>query len=202
MDLLQSVQGVNLEEVKRLIQLGTNVNSASSDHKSALFYACERGHYNIIEFLLQNGANVNCKGPRPLIAAVQNGDAKCVELLLKNGAYAHRIGLTSYKNTAMSNALRTGRFSVVSTLIDYGVVPNTRLTVETFRGARHKDARFLQTMLKKGSLSINSKEVACAALEFAIKSGCLELASDVLSQPFSNNDKIFSAAVHCSVKFK
>jgi len=76
----------DLHAVKQLIQLGTDVNSASSDHKSALFYACERGHYDIVECLLEHGANVNCKGPRPLIAAVQNGDAKCVKLLLKHGA--------------------------------------------------------------------------------------------------------------------
>ena len=189
----------DLHAVKQLIQLGTDVNSASSDHKSALFYACERGHYDIVECLLEHGANVNCKGPRPLIAAVQNGDAKCVKLLLKHGANVHYI--TSKGNTVMSNALRSGRFSVVSTLIDHGVVPNTQLTVETFRVARDKDARFLQTMLKKGSLSINSKKVAYAAIEYALKNGCLELASDMLSLPCSNSDMFSSTAVYYSVKF-
>jgi len=58
MDLLHWVMVGNLDEVKRLIQNGADVNSTSSNGKSALFPACERGHLNVTEFLLQSGANI------------------------------------------------------------------------------------------------------------------------------------------------
>jgi ankyrin repeat protein len=52
-------------------------------------FAAGRGHREVVELLLKNGANVNAKaadGWTALVRAADRGHRKVVEVLLKNGA--------------------------------------------------------------------------------------------------------------------
>jgi uncharacterized protein len=84
--MIASIEG-NLPVVKALVQ-GRN---ARLDHIgwTPLHYACSRGHLEVAQFLLANGAIVDSLSPgytTPLMMAVQSGNEQLVKLLLDKGA--------------------------------------------------------------------------------------------------------------------
>eukprot|EP01032_Pedospumella_encystans_P014831 gene14831-17009_t len=78
------------EIVRELLQqTQIKLNSTNLCSASALSYACEEGHTDIVALLLQHGAFPNKRGmdeTTPLMLAVQAKCAKCVYTLLQHGA--------------------------------------------------------------------------------------------------------------------
>ncbi|MBN2317040.1 MAG: ankyrin repeat domain-containing protein [Sedimentisphaerales bacterium] len=92
------------EKIKSLIEAGQDVSTKSKNGGIALIWASLRGHREIAELLIQNGANVNFQdhsgsGWTPLLLACRYGKKEIVELLLANGAEINA------KNNAGSTAL-------------------------------------------------------------------------------------------------
>ncbi|MBU3640406.1 ankyrin repeat domain-containing protein [Polynucleobacter sp. Fuers-14] len=84
--MIASIEG-NLPLVKSLIQ----VQKAQLNHIgwTPLHYACSRGHLEVAQYLLANGAFVDAPSPgntTPLMMAVQSGNEALVKLLLDKGA--------------------------------------------------------------------------------------------------------------------
>jgi len=50
---------VNIEAVKRQLAAGANVNAPNTYGWTALYWASSRGHKEIVELLIANGADVN-----------------------------------------------------------------------------------------------------------------------------------------------
>ena len=74
------------------------------------------------EFLLQNGADVNCLESRkltPLYGASQNGHVETAELLIKNGADIN-FQDTKTRFTALHIASKKGHYEVVRLLLKHG----------------------------------------------------------------------------------
>jgi len=78
----------HVEIVHMLLAHGADVNSTDRSGASPLFYAALKSHRNVMELLLDAGANVNARTDysTPLIIAVRAHDAQAVDLLLKHGA--------------------------------------------------------------------------------------------------------------------
>lgn len=84
--MMASING-DLPLVKTLVLK----NKAQLDHISwtPLHYACSKGHLDIAQFLIANGAKVDSLslgGTTPLMMAVQSGNELLVKLLLDKGA--------------------------------------------------------------------------------------------------------------------
>jgi 26S proteasome non-ATPase regulatory subunit 10 len=61
--LISSCSSGHLSIVKQLISTKKiNINKKNDSGKTALFYACSKGFDDIVEYLLQNGAQVNISG--------------------------------------------------------------------------------------------------------------------------------------------
>ncbi len=96
-------------------------NKAQLDHIgwTPLHYACAKGHLEVAQFLLSNGAMVDSLslgGTTPLMMAVQSGNDYLVKLLLDKGAnlqLRNEAGLTAidigdiYSKPAISEGLRS-----------------------------------------------------------------------------------------------
>lgn len=73
-------------------QQGAQVNTRDHCGWSPLHEACNHGHTDVVEVLLEHGAIVNdpggdhCDGITPLHDAAVNGQVKVVQLLLDHGA--------------------------------------------------------------------------------------------------------------------
>lgn len=87
----RAAQAGNLDEIKRLIREGANINAFDALSRTPLHYAVEKEHYLVAKWFLENGADVNANeeehiGETPLSIAVQGNYPEMVELLLKYGA--------------------------------------------------------------------------------------------------------------------
>src|SRR5262245_28972362 len=76
--------------VKAFLEKGVNVNSKTRYGATALSYACDKGHAELVRLLIERGADVNVKdtfyGEVPLGWALSHGHAQIVKLLLEKGA--------------------------------------------------------------------------------------------------------------------
>ena len=78
----------DLDEVKRLIAETEDSGVTTEALSESLILACEKGHLNMIAYLLTvNGVDVNYREKKklacPLIAAIKKKHTKVAELLLK-----------------------------------------------------------------------------------------------------------------------
>jgi ankyrin repeat protein len=87
--LFESVRKGDIEQVKKLISEGADVNKKDRRNCTVLHYAAQQGYRDIGELLISKGANVDAAGPgylTPLYYAVQHGHRDIAELLIVAGA--------------------------------------------------------------------------------------------------------------------
>lgn len=90
--LLYAVLTGDLNRTKELIDKGVDINYQNRSLKNSVLHAClsnETENIQILEFLLEKGANVNVQnfnGSTPLIFAVVNNHVASIKLLLEKGA--------------------------------------------------------------------------------------------------------------------
>lgn len=79
----------DLEKVKACLAAGIDVNSPSEYGATALFFACDRGYQDIVDYLLENGADPNIQDnfykANPVTWAQMKGHQSIIVSLLKNG---------------------------------------------------------------------------------------------------------------------
>ena len=59
--LLDAVKRKNITEVKEVLSIGADVNSASDNGWTVLIWACHYGHTDIARLLIEHGADINIK---------------------------------------------------------------------------------------------------------------------------------------------
>ncbi len=84
MDLYKAVEQNDFDEVKRLLDLGSNPNTDDNDRTSVLMIACIEGYFEIAKLLIDRGADVNAKdedGNTALYFATLEEHEDIIELL-------------------------------------------------------------------------------------------------------------------------
>ena len=79
----------DIEQVKKLIAQGADVNAKGRHGLMALTIASEKGHVDVVKALLSKGADVNVKdssGQTALLYAFEDSHREIVQLLEKAGA--------------------------------------------------------------------------------------------------------------------
>ena len=89
-----------LDEVKRLVEAGADVNARDAHQATPLIWAVGPGRTNlaILQYLVDHGADVNTKNAwdtTPLQLAAINGDAPAVERLIELGADETAVSQTN-----------------------------------------------------------------------------------------------------------
>ncbi|MGB2866682.1 MAG: ankyrin repeat domain-containing protein [Sedimentisphaerales bacterium] len=120
-----AVTSGNIGEVKRLLSEGKDVNSRDSEGQTPLHLAANRGHKEMVEVLIANGADIEARENRysstPLLNAAVRGRKEVVELLLSKGADIegkNSDGLTPLNLTAAyGTAIHT---EIIQLLLDRG----------------------------------------------------------------------------------
>ena len=117
--LIEAAEGGYEFDVSVLIKLGANINYIHTEKGStALTLASQNGHYQVVELLLKEHADVNQQrqdGVAALMLASKNGHYQVVELLLKEHAdvnHQRQDGVT-----ALMLASQDGHYQVVELLL-------------------------------------------------------------------------------------
>ncbi|CBF75411.1 hypothetical protein AN3775.2 [Aspergillus nidulans FGSC A4] len=122
-DLRHVVHYSKLLRPRYLFEIGHGCNVDWTDHMDStpLLLAAERGHLDIVSFLLEKGAQTNhtdLEGRTALFWASKGGHMGIVRVLVAQGADLNRAD--EYGRTPMLAAVQHGRTEVVQFLLDAG----------------------------------------------------------------------------------
>jgi ankyrin repeat protein len=124
-NVASAARNADIDEVRKLIAAGSDVNAPEADGTSALLWAAHQGSPELVRLLLGAGADPNVAnsfGVTPLLEASRYGDAATIKALLEGGAdvaTAAREG-----ETPLMAAARTGNVEAVKLLIEHGADVN------------------------------------------------------------------------------
>ncbi len=124
----KSVKGGAFAEVKGLIEEGTDVNAQDNEGWTALMWALEYGHTEVVKLLIEEGADVNAQsnsGETALWAASRYGQhPDIVKLLIEEGADVNAKDKKGF--TALMYSSREGNTEIVKLLIEAGADVNAK----------------------------------------------------------------------------
>ncbi len=149
-------------EVMNQINQGVEVNAQNlfAGGYTPLMLAAQGGHLDVVQLLIENGADVNARnlaGVTALMEASRGGFDRIVELLLKNGAEVNvkiesKWGTRKLNGTtALMLAATAGHLNIVSMLIKYGADLNARTSqgATAWSGAMHNNHTSVADLIRK-----------------------------------------------------
>ena len=127
-----AVMNGNIDEVQWQLDAGVDVNEESSKGLAPLHYAANAGHNDIVELLIERGANVNAtdsgKGATPLDYAHWGDHEEVIETLnAHNAQREHEKGGKGIgQSSLIHDAALDGDIDEVQRQLDAGVDPNLK----------------------------------------------------------------------------
>lgn len=175
-DIHDAAEAGGLETVRRIIANDRNkINSRSSTNDTPLHLAAWQGHYEVIEALLDAGADINARGDMqrtPLHYAVEHSHPRIAALLCERGAerdIKNRRGCVPlYLAASVEDAV------MVKVLIDLGAPVDIRSAVY-IRGPRA-----VRELIEKEGMPLTEPVDRNDLLWDAINSGDAELVDTVI----------------------
>jgi ankyrin repeat protein len=110
-------------QLERMLANGVNVNIADYDKRTALHLASSQGHLQVVEYLLERQADVNCTdrlGFSPLVDALRHDRSEIQKLLRSKGGQL--LGMEV--SVELCNAAAVGDVPRMRALIENGANPN------------------------------------------------------------------------------
>ncbi|KAF4852534.1 Vegetative incompatibility protein HET-E-1 [Colletotrichum siamense] len=167
--------------VDRLLSRKADINATDGSCRTPLLLAARKGHGQIVQLLLQQGADTDLSeskdGGTPLAFAVMCGHRRVVALLLEKGANLEAKDFES--KTTIFHAIHARHNEILQLLLSCGADANAAQSEETplLYAIRHTNVEAVDLLLKHG-----------ARISMKHKSGKLPLqyAQDQLTHPISN----------------
>lgn len=207
-DWLDAAREGKLAIIKTMLQNGFDIETKSDSGNTALKIASKKNHFELIDYLIEQGADVNSRSTRnrstPLHAAAYRGHYEVVQLLLKHGA---DISARNHNgNTPLSLAAKKNHARVVELLLQSGAsleVQNNKGATPLIMAAAHGSLSTTQLLLDKGADPLKSDNDGNNALQQYesgvvgdVLLGTMNATSIVLTLPQASvNDETFSTTI-------
>jgi len=182
--LAWAVTSGDLEEVRRMLRKGVDINASDYDGKTVLHMAAAEGNYRVVELLLGEKADKNAKdrwGNTALQDAINNKQRPVIQLL------SHWKSELSAANAAgrLCDAASAGDLDALKLILEHGVDPNIgdydARTPLHLASAEGQD-KAVQYLISKGA-DVNFKDRwGATPLQDAVQSGHLQVAEQILSR--------------------
>ena len=178
--LFNAIESRDLEEVKKLIETGTDVNESQENGITPLIYASSKGYLEIVQELIKNGAKINARDSEyntALMMACQNNHSDIVMELLKNGADKNLKNRGWYgPATALEIACDNGSIEIVKELLD----SNEEIIASGLVAATEKGyIEIVQELLKNGA-NPNGRKYGEPALTAACRYNKMDVVKELL----------------------
>ncbi len=158
--LLGAVLKGDIDKIKNLINKGANVNDRPDTfpyiERTPLHFAAKTGNLEIIEILLDNGADVNIRsfeGTTPVYNAVKHGHNEAIKLLYRHGANLD-LAAEGIGSTPLHSASYVGNLEAVKELVGLGAkvdpVNNAGLT-PLFRAVENRNFKIAKYLINEGA---------------------------------------------------
>ena len=158
-DRAKSGENGLLEQVKAVLEKGSDINAKPKYGGSLLEKAALKGNLEVMKLLLDRGADVNAKGSNnepPLLWASSRGQWAAAKLLLDRGADFEAD--SDFARTALTKAAGDGHLQIVNLFLKKGVAVNPahgRPPLQTASGEGH--LKIVKALLKHGA-DVNAKD--------------------------------------------
>lgn len=190
--LIAAVRLGQREIVEELLAVpGIHVDARDSEHRNAIIAACEAGNLELSRLLLAHGANLQThnKDATPLIAACRSANPALFAYILKKTPaqlidYRPPVG-----HTALVNAVSCGKLDAIAQLLKRGANPNqpgTSAMTALHHAAEQAQVAIAKLLIRHGA--IQRKSTFGYPLDFACRSGCVEMMELLLALPPAADD--------------
>lgn len=163
--LLEASKSGDLDVVKKICtHQNVNCRDVEGRQSTPLHFAAGYNRVSIVEYLLENGADVHAKdkgGLVPLHNACSYGHYEVAELLIKHGAVVNVADL--WKFTPLHEAAAKGKYEICKLLLIHGADPTKK----------NRDGNTALDLIKDGDIDIQDLLSGDAALLDAAKKGCM-----------------------------
>ena len=126
-EIITAAKEGNLGKVKELIEKDSQlINTKDANGRTLIHWACRGVHFEVIKYLVENGANVNAKDNNmntPLISISSRGHIEAAKFLLDNGADIHAES-NEFSRTALFYSVLGGHTEVTELLLRKGAKVN------------------------------------------------------------------------------
>lgn len=134
--------------VKAFLDKGVDVNAKSNYGATALSFACDKGHTEVVRLLLERGADPNVKdtfyGEMPIGWALDKGHTEVVKLMLAHGAQG--------KERALVAGADSGNLEIVKAALDKGGLKPETLSSALSRATKNKHPEVVELLKQAGAL--------------------------------------------------
>jgi len=160
--IVEAAKNGDFETVKTILEKDpSKLNVTDQEKYTSLHWACMRAHWDIAEFLIMKGADLDVVGEdggKPINWAVHHNNVEIIKLMVKKGAKLNSRNQRGM--TELHTAIWRGNINVVEYLLDQGSDP----AIRTNEGWTAMHYAYLSghdnviEMLKKRGLSMSEKD--------------------------------------------
>ena len=151
-DFLAAARKGDVAKLKELLDKGVDVNTKTQYGATALAYACDKGHFEVVKLLLERGANVNVKdtfyGEMPLGWALQKENVEILRLLLEKGAEGG--------DRVLMYGVRANKVEIVKVALDKGGLKPGVLSSALGAAESSNHAEIVELLKKAGAVAKTS----------------------------------------------